>query len=71
MGAKNLDSQIYDVVMIAMTILGVVVNISAIVLLQRKNRSSMFHSLLKVGIFEILQLLATLAKDIFSDFGSV
>ena len=49
MGSQDhLDSQVYDVVMIAMTILGVVVNISAIIILQRKNQSSMFHSLLKV-----------------------
>eukprot|EP00093_Oithona_nana_P012695 12695.XXX_117927_118591_1 [CDS] Oithona nana genome sequencing. len=49
MGSQdNLDSQIYDVVMIAMTILGVVVNITAIIILQRKNRCSMFHSLLKI-----------------------
>ena len=49
MGSQDhLDSQVYDVVMIAMTILGVVVNISAIIILQRKNQSSMFHLLLKV-----------------------
>ena len=49
MSMASLDSQVYDIVMIAMTILGVVVNITSIIILQRKNRSTMFHTLLKVS----------------------
>ena len=42
------ETQIYGIIMMAMTVLGIIVNISSIILLSRRERPSMFHSSLKV-----------------------
>ena len=46
--SENVYIQPYGIVTMAMTVLGIVVNVSSIVLLCKKKRNSMFHTLLKV-----------------------
>ena len=42
------QSRVYSLVMVALAVLGLVVNLVSIVLIGRRKRKSMFHALLKV-----------------------
>ena len=44
----KLETQPYGIITMAMTVLGIIVNLSSIILLCKRKRNSMFHSLLKV-----------------------
>lgn len=46
--SQQVNTQPYGILIMAMTLLGAVVNVSSIILLSKTKRSSMFHSLLKV-----------------------
>jgi hypothetical protein len=50
MPADKVNTQAYGIIIMAMTVLGVIVNVSSIVLLCKRKRASMFHSLLKVSV---------------------
>ena len=53
-GEENdkVDVQAYGILMMAMTALGAIVNVSAIIILSRRDTPTMFHTSLKVRAFK-------------------
>ena len=45
---EEVNVQAYGILMMAMTVLGAIVNVSSIIILSRRNTASMFHTSLKV-----------------------